>query len=295
MTFNEWLQSLLPADLQGALFATGLLLAVLIIVIYTVYLFVLYRKENKPGIVVPVYSPPHNLPPVALSQVMDGRIEMRDIVAEIIDLANKGYIRIENNENSIIFYRELGEGLLSNFETKFLDKLFSGIQGVTLEFVLAPSSNIIPSIQVLLREYLIQTIYPEYFDSPSVKVARIGTITGFFLILGVFFAGPLVLPCVIVGIFLFFVSAFIVRKNPTGQKLKTEILGFIQYLKVAEKDRIEFHNSPEEEHKKFDKLLPYAIALGVEKNWLKKFGKLADSSKYQQIFSPGGVMDQLNR
>ncbi len=282
-------------DPQDFLFAAGLILAAIIVITYTIYLFVLFKKENKPGIVVPVYSPPHNLPPVALSQVMDGRIEMRDIVAEIIDLANKGYIRIENNENSIIFYRELGEGLLSNFETKFLDKLFSGIQGVTLEFVLAPSSNIIPSIQVLLREYLIQTIYPEYFDSPSVKVARIGTITGFFLILGVFFAGPLVLPCVITGIFLFFVSAFIVRRNSAGQKLKTEILGFIEYLKVAEKDRLEFHHSPEINHEKFDKLLPYAIALGVEKNWLKKFGNLADNSRNKQIFSPGGVMDQLDR
>jgi uncharacterized membrane protein len=40
---------------------------------------------------------------------------------------------------------------------------------------------------------------------------------------------------------------------------------------VTEKDRLKFHDAPKKNPKLFNKLLPYAIALGVEKEWAKQF------------------------
>jgi uncharacterized membrane protein len=42
-------------------------------------------------------------------------------------------------------------------------------------------------------------------------------------------------------------------------------------LQVAEKDRLEFHNAPEKNPTRFEKLLPYAMCLKVEKQWAGQF------------------------
>lgn len=55
--------------------------------------------------------------------------------------------------------------------------------------------------------------------------------------------------------------------NATGKY----VLGLKEYLSVAEKDRIKFHNAPEKNPQHFEKLLPYAMVLGVEKKWAGQF------------------------
>ncbi len=40
---------------------------------------------------------------------------------------------------------------------------------------------------------------------------------------------------------------------------------------TAEKDRIIFHNAPDKTPELFEKLLPVAMVMGVEKEWAKKF------------------------
>ncbi|KKT22394.1 MAG: hypothetical protein UW07_C0037G0011, partial [Candidatus Nomurabacteria bacterium GW2011_GWF2_43_8] len=47
--------------------------------------------------------------------------------------------------------------------------------------------------------------------------------------------------------------------------------GLKDYLQIAEKDRLLFHNAPEKKPEVFEKLLPYAMALGVADIWAKEF------------------------
>ena len=61
------------------------------------------------------------------------------------------------------------------------------------------------------------------------------------------------------------------KKTRQGVLAKEHILGLKQYLTVAEKDRIKFHNAPEKNPEHFEKLLPYAMVLGVERDWAKQF------------------------
>ena len=56
--------------------------------------------------------------------------------------------------------------------------------------------------------------------------------------------------------------------------MKKHLLGLREYLAVAEKDRLEFHNSPERTPEEFDSLLPYAMIFGVEKAWAAQFENL---------------------
>ena len=68
------------------------------------------------------------------------------------------------------------------------------------------------------------------------------------------------------------IFAFIMRA-PTlaGRKVMDQIDGFIMYLNIAEKNRLNIDKEPPMTIKRFEALLPFAIALGVERPWSDKF------------------------
>jgi hypothetical protein len=59
--------------------------------------------------------------------------------------------------------------------------------------------------------------------------------------------------------------------TPLGSKMMDGIDGLRQYLTLAEKDRMNTVGAPEMSPQHFEKLLPYAVALGVEKPWSRTF------------------------
>jgi hypothetical protein len=53
----------------------------------------------------------------------------------------------------------------------------------------------------------------------------------------------------------------------TGAELVEHIAGFKLFLSVTEAARLKFFNAPDKTPEQFEKYLPYAIALEVEKEW----------------------------
>jgi uncharacterized membrane protein YgcG len=66
-------------------------------------------------------------------------------------------------------------------------------------------------------------------------------------------------------------GALMPKVTPQGALAKEHIAGFRDYLDIAEKDRLNFHNAPEKTPELFEKFLPYALALGVVDAWAKEF------------------------
>lgn len=64
------------------------------------------------------------------------------------------------------------------------------------------------------------------------------------------------------------------RTTPEGKAALEHLAGLKVYIGAAEKERLEFHNAPEHSPQTFEKLLPFAIALGVDEPWIKSFGDL---------------------
>jgi uncharacterized membrane protein len=60
-------------------------------------------------------------------------------------------------------------------------------------------------------------------------------------------------------------------KSKKGVLSYEYLLGLKDYLKIAEKDRLRFHNAPEKKPEVFEQLLPYAMVFGVEELWAKEF------------------------
>lgn len=59
--------------------------------------------------------------------------------------------------------------------------------------------------------------------------------------------------------------------TPFGRKLLDEIEGFKLYLVTAEQDRLDILHPPQRTPELFERLLPYAVALGVENRWSEQF------------------------
>ncbi|MBI3232306.1 MAG: DUF2207 domain-containing protein [Candidatus Doudnabacteria bacterium] len=96
-----------------------------------------------------------------------------------------------------------------------------------------------------------------------------GGIIGVFLLRGNPFPlmAGIFLSIIIYGI----ISHFNPAKTEKGVATKEYILGLKDYLQIAEKDRLQFHNAPDKKPEIFEKFLPYAMVLGVANIWAKEF------------------------
>ncbi|KKB83957.1 hypothetical protein VW29_12695, partial [Devosia limi DSM 17137] len=100
----------------------------------------------------------------------------------------------------------------------------------------------------------------------------------------------------------------VLMRAPTiqGRKVMDEIDGFKLYLETAEKERLNMAGEPPMTVERFERILPYAIALGVEKPWSQHFeGELARNAVpdvpegYRPVwysgssFSPGRISESV--
>lgn len=65
--------------------------------------------------------------------------------------------------------------------------------------------------------------------------------------------------------------AFIGRLSRTGREVMDGVAGLRLYLELAEKDRLALADAPTMSPAHYETLLPYAVALGVEKAWSEHF------------------------
>jgi len=113
-------------------------------------------------------------------------------------------------------------------------------------------------------------------QSIKMKYIGVGVIAAFFLPFitiwsQIYFAS---IAISISGLIILFFASFMPARSKKGVAAKEHILGLKLYLTVGEKDRINFHNAPEKKPELFEKLLPLAMVLGVEKKWAKQFDGL---------------------
>ena len=78
-------------------------------------------------------------------------------------------------------------------------------------------------------------------------------------------------------------------KAPTllGRRIMDETEGFRRYLAIAEKDRLDILNPPEETPALFEKYLPYALALDVENQWNQRFSTALEQAGDNGDYRPG--------
>ena len=85
-----------------------------------------------------------------------------------------------------------------------------------------------------------------------------------------------------------FLSYKYLIKKPTTARLqrKADIEGFLMYMKAAEEKQIQFENPPALTPQLFEKLLPFAMALGIDKIWGEKFKNIIQQAMQDNTYHP---------
>ena len=242
------------------------------------------RDPEGRGTIIPYYNVPDNLSVAEASAVVHNSLRTKDISAMIIQLAVKGYIKIEKTKGGKIFkhtqyiFRKINKAnkeVLSSEEKYLLDSLFEfGENGVVNTDDLKDSFYVkISSLksrvvnQIKNKGYLPKK--SEYRSVANIIVAVIQMIV--FGFLSSFLGGVAILVGIINIFILVGFAIFMGHRTKKGVEVKEKLLGLKLYLKTAEKDRLKFHNAPAKNPKRFEKLLPYAMVFGVEKEWAEQF------------------------
>lgn len=244
-----------------------------------IIIFAFWRKKGRDprgrGTIIAEYDAPDGVDAVAVGTLVDEKVDKKDISAGIVDMAVKGYLKINRLDGKGIFKTKdyeltklKGSQGLADYERKIFDALFAGGNTVKLKDLDASFATDVKESQKLVFESLVAR---GYFAKSPQKVRNIYLVVG-FIIMFAGFAAMMIAPSLIaVGVIILIFSFFMPARTLKGVYAKEHILGLKEYLSVAEKDRIKFHNAPEKNPQTFEKYLPYAMALGVEKEWAKQF------------------------
>lgn len=278
------------------------------------------RYALKKGTIVPLYDPPEGMTPIETGFVLDTKADARDISAELIYFAVNGYLKITKIDSKSIFgkhsdyeltkLKEMLPDETKPYDSEIFEAIFqfgntvkiselqarSGAstlsgQGASLiqiprdirnffaekGFVSKHAQATTMSVLVLIFiAFALVTmlggagIIPGLTFLGSYKLALIGSY--FLLFGGIFFSGLMMKPL-----------------TKAGAELRDQALGLKMYIKTAEIDRIKFHNAPEKTPEQFEKLLPYAMVFGLEKEWAKQFEGIYTQNP-SWYFDPSGTV-----
>ncbi|MBU3964634.1 DUF2207 domain-containing protein [Patescibacteria group bacterium] len=276
-----------PSKFSGAIeFLRDNLILFLPIVVFIIFFTIWWKKGKDPKgrkTIIAQYYAPDNLTPAEVGTIIDERVHNKDISAEIIHLAIKGYLKIKRNEKKILFAKSIDyeliklkedDGLQNDFDQKLFKSIFKTKNEVKLSDLKKDFFKSVKEIRDLIYKSVTKN---GYFVSHPNK-ARISYISiGIIFLLPLMFGAGLlskstvVISLLITGLLIMVFGLIMPKRTLKGVLAKEHILGLKDYIETAEKERIKFHNAPQKNPELFEKLLPMAMVLGVEKEWAVQF------------------------
>ena len=239
------------------------------------------------------YQPPDNLSPGEVGTLIDNSVDMRDITASIVDLSVRGYLTIEEKQQdhllglthskNYVFHLKKSRAewnSLKPHEQELLDGIFSGGNAgdaVPLDALHNTFYANIPEIRNQIFASLVgDGYYAQRPDSVRSTYILFGVVTGFILVAGGIWianhSGMQPLPFVVAGLLTGAIICgfgwFMPARTQAGARALEGVLGFEDFLAHVESDRF---NRTIKTPEMFERFLPFAMALGVEKNWSKAF------------------------
>ncbi|MGA8406117.1 MAG: DUF2207 domain-containing protein [Candidatus Acidiferrales bacterium] len=242
------------------------------------------------------YDPPDQLTPGECGTLVDNEAAMRDITATLVDLAVKGYMTIEQKDEShllglthskeYVFHLKKPPAewaAARSHEQEMLFALFD--DGATTDVNLSDLQNHFYTHLPAIRERIFSALMTDgyYLHRPdTVKQGYVGAglVIGFLMVAGTGYlsqttgiaSGTWIVAGVATGAVIAIFGWFMSARTITGARALEKVLGFEEFLGRVEKDQIErLEKTPE----LFEKYLPYAMALRVEKKWVQAFSGIA--------------------
>jgi hypothetical protein len=260
------------------------------------------------------YDPPDQLTPGETGTLVDNEAAMRDITATLVDLAVKGYLTIEASEISTMLGLSHHKGYTFRMkkppeqwlgakphELIMLTALFD--TGARPDVKLSELQNHfyvnLPKMRDAIFDALVTDGY--YLHRPD-RVRQ--TYVAMGLVIGVMMCvlggnvganlgiSPIaaISSGILTGLVIVVVGWFMPARTVLGARTYEKALGFEDFLGHVEGDRLaRVVNAPE----LFEKFLPYAMALHVEKKWVQAFSGIAMQPPTWYVGPYGGVYNPI--
>jgi len=276
---------------------------------YYIPVWLHFGRDPEEGVLVTRYEPPEGFSPASLRYIRQMYYDDKVMTAAVVNLAVKGYLRIDLEEGSdgfLGFGKEADEYSLIKTtpdgsappmaagEQELYDGLFRSGKVIVLD---NENHEKLGAAKDWHKQSLNKDYKQNYFrhngllNLPAILIFIVTAVVSLM-------SGPSVL--IILTIIAMAVTTIffaIIMKRPTmrGQKLLDEILGFKDYLEIAEKDEMNLRNPPEKTPELFETYLPFALALGVDQLWAEKFSAVLssahapDGTTYQPAWYSGSL------
>jgi uncharacterized membrane protein len=270
----------------------------------------LFDKNDGPV----TYRPPDELRPAQVGVLVDESADPLDVTASIVDLAVRGYLKIEEIPDTGWFSKgdwrltrlKADDGVLQPYERRLRDALFESGDEVLLSDLKQEFYDDLKKIQDDLYDDSVTQRWfvrrPDRTRALWLGLGLLFTIVGIgaVVLLAAFSHAALVaIPFVIAGLVVLVAHKRMPARTGTGTQTLQQVLGFRRFMTTAQTERMQFA----EEEGIFAKYLPYAIVFGVTKQWAKRFEGLDAGSPamsgmgwYVGVhpFSPMGFSSSMN-
>ena len=243
-------------------------------------------RDPERGPLFPRYEAPDGLSAAAISYIhYKGPEKNRPLTATMMGLAIKGYLSIKTEKNKTVLKRldppKDAPGLNVE-ESTLLDELYPAAKNRRLTLTKRKHHRKFYRASRNFEDHL-NRLYPKkkYFHRngrfvwAGIGLSVLGVFTSLFYANGVIHPAYMV---ILLGLIVTnVVFAFLMpAPTPLGQQRDSEIDGLKLYLSKAEKLRLNSKLTgpdapPTLTLARYERFLPYAIALGVEKKWSKHF------------------------
>lgn len=268
-------------------------------------------RDPRVGAIAVQYEPPAGLSPGEAGTLVDNSAAMRDITATTVDLAVHGYLTIEEqtkehmlgiySNKEYVFHLEKTVkewGSLKPHEALLLRGLFDDGERdqVTLSELQNKFYRNLPGIRSAILDALVERgYYTQRPDRMRQSFMAAAIVAAVLLFLGGQYGAQLYgmaplgffLAAVLTGLIIAGFGWVMSARTADGMRALNNVLGFEDFLGHVEKDRMErLERTPAT----FEKYLPYAMALNVEKKWVSAFdGIFTEPPAWFRGTAPGAV------
>ena len=229
--------------------------------------------------IVARWEPPKGMTPADCGALGDHVVHLRHVTATIVDLAVRGYLAIARVGDGWTFERRRAPeawGDLLPHETRLMQALFGELEWRDVESLRGMFGHDADAEREMIGERLVSCGW--YRTNPAAVRGAWATGGVGVIAAGVaaWWAGadlgagplPLAIGGIASGLVVCAFSFIMPARTLRGAEAYAGVLGLKEFLSRVDGDRLaRLPKTPET----FERLLPYAIALGVEKAWAKTF------------------------
>lgn len=284
-----------PGVLENAGGFLAVNLPLLVPVLAALLMFVVWRRLGRDPQALPIsvqYEPPGGLTPAEAGTLLDHRTDMRDVTATLVDLAVKGYMTIQEEEQpgflgigssteyTFTRRRPAAEWTsLAPHERDVMDGLFKDGDRETVK--LSELKNEFYRSLSGIRDHVFEGLEKRgyYLHRPDhvrtgwmIVGGIVAFLSGHVAAFGSAMLGlpapTLFIATLFTGLVIVAFGWFMPARTLKGARAWEAVRGFEEFLGRVESDRMErVVRTPE----MFERLLPFAMAFGVEDRWSRAF------------------------